>query len=175
MLSDATVLVSSNEGALLSDLIINTVEGQGICGRGPEVRITRQSVAALDRVEAEPVPLLTLGFFDTGVGVAEFVDVDGSTVSPVSTSSEVSCPSARTNSSLASSSPYIELHVASVLGRGHPAASLSSESGDDFASPVREVEALFRGVATLRTQRMRGVRDVTVRTHSCYQRHLRPP
>jgi len=43
MLSDATVLVSSNEGALLSDLIINTIEEQGTISPTTEGRITRQS------------------------------------------------------------------------------------------------------------------------------------
>jgi len=42
MLSDATVLVSSNEGALLSDLVIDTIEEQGTISPTTEGRIIRQ-------------------------------------------------------------------------------------------------------------------------------------
>jgi len=42
MLSDATVLVSSNEGALLSDLVIDTIEEQGTISPTIEGRIIRQ-------------------------------------------------------------------------------------------------------------------------------------
>jgi 2',3'-cyclic-nucleotide 2'-phosphodiesterase/3'-nucleotidase len=42
MLGDATVLVSSNEGALLSDLVIKTIEDAGTISPTTEGRITRQ-------------------------------------------------------------------------------------------------------------------------------------
>jgi len=42
MLSDATVLVSSNEGALLSDLVIRTIDEQGTISPTTEGRIIRQ-------------------------------------------------------------------------------------------------------------------------------------
>ncbi len=127
---DATVLVSSNEGALLSDLIINTIEERGRNRRPRSGRITRLSDASRsDRLPAVAVPVLTRGHADARVGVAEFLDVDGSTVSPVSTSSEVTCPSARTNSSLASSMSVHRTPRERVCwARGHPAASLSRES-----------------------------------------------
>ncbi|AEM57138.1 hypothetical protein HISP_07820 [Haloarcula hispanica N601] len=42
MLSDATVLVSSNEDALLSDLVSNTIEEQGTISPTTDGRIIRQ-------------------------------------------------------------------------------------------------------------------------------------